>query len=98
MEIDEAAVDKLVTDYAREAGIRNLERYLSKICEKIAFKIISKQITNQFSVTKENLKSLVGLPRYSNARMYSGIPPAGICLGLAYSSNGGSIIYIETNS
>lgn len=38
----ENTIDKLINEYAREAGVRNLERHLKRICEKIALKVISK--------------------------------------------------------
>jgi len=42
------------------------------------------------------LKDLIGLPIFSDKKMYQGIPPAGVIIGLAYNSYGGSIMYIET--
>lgn len=42
------------------------------------------------------MKDLVGLPIFSDKKMYQGIPPPGVIVGLAYNSYGGSIMYIET--
>ena len=42
------------------------------------------------------MRDLVGLPIFSDKKMYQGIPPAGVIIGLAYNSYGGSIMYIET--
>lgn len=47
-------------------------------------------------VNKGDLKKFLGLPTYSDRKIYSGIPPAGIITGLAYNAYGGSLIYIET--
>jgi len=93
--ITDEAIDALLLRYAREAGVRNLERLTKRICEKVTLKIV-KGDTSEIVITPENLKDFVGLPKFSDQRLYKDIPPAGIIMGLAYNSYGGSTIYIET--
>ena len=93
--IHEDAIEKLVNNYAREAGVRNLERLVKRICEKLAFKFLSNQ-HQQIEIGAADLKEYVGLPKFSDQKVYEGIPPPGVIIGLAYNSYGGSVIYIET--
>ena len=93
--LTDEAIDALLLKYAREAGVRNLERLTKRICEKITLKIVKGE-TDQITVTPSNLKDFVGPPIYSDQRLYRGIPPPGIIMGLAYNSYGGSMIFIET--
>jgi len=95
VQIQDSAVLMLIDSYAREAGVRGLERLLIRLCEKVSLKLVRNQ--NQvIEIRAENLSSLVGLPTFSKRKMYQGIPPAGISIGLAYNEYGGSILYIET--
>lgn len=85
------AVAKLMRDYVREAGVRNLEREIGSICRKAAKKLVegAKKIT----VTKENLNDFLGVPKYANfATEENGV---GIATGLAWTSVGGETLSIE---
>ena len=97
MKVPEETVKKLINEYAREAGMRSLERFMKRICEKTAFKFLKQEISQQIVIGPERLKEFVGLPIFKNQKMYSDIPPAGIIIGLAYNSYGGSILFIETS-
>lgn len=77
--------------------MRNLERHMKRICEKLAFKIVTKKENTDIVVEENNLREYIGLPIYSDKKMYDGVPPAGIIIGLAYNAYGGSILYIETS-
>ena len=95
VELTQDAIDKLIGSYAREAGVRNLERLVKRICEKLTLKFVRKQITNAV-IQPVELKDYVGLPIFSDQKLYEGIPQPGVITGLAYNSYGGSVIYIET--
>ena len=93
--ITDQAIETLLVRYAREAGVRNLERLMKRICEKITLKFVKGDVSD-ITITPENLKDYVGLPIYSDQRLYKDIPPAGVILGLGYNSYGGSVLFIET--
>lgn len=59
----------------------------------MAFEIVNKSDLNK-KIEKENLRKYLGLPIFYDARLFAGIPPAGVMIGLAYNSYGGSIMYI----
>jgi Lon-like ATP-dependent protease len=106
--IAKEAIEHLVRWYAREAGVRNLSKYIDKITRKLALQVVAEeegtQLTKKstrksetWTVTDENLEEYVGKPIFSSDRLYDKDPlPDGIVMGLAYTSMGGSALYIET--
>mmetsp|Transcript_19443 Transcript_19443/g.55940 ORF Transcript_19443/g.55940 Transcript_19443/m.55940 type:complete len:1075 (-) Transcript_19443:91-3315(-) len=108
--IDITALESLVRWYCREAGVRNLEKHINKITRKLALQIVaekegteltdkSKRKSDSWSVTEENLDDYVGKPLFTSDRMYEKDPlPNGIVMGLAWTSMGGSALYIETQA
>ena len=110
LSIDASALEALVRWYCREAGVRNLEKHINKITRKLALQIVaekegteltgkSKRKSDTWAVTEENLDDYVGKPLFTSDRMYEKDPlPNGIVMGLAWTSMGGSALYIETQS
>lgn len=49
-------------------------------------------------IQKDGLKDYLGLPKFYESRLFEGIPPRGVMIGLAYNAYGGSIMYIETTA
>jgi len=108
LSLAKSAIESLVRWYAREAGVRNLAKYIDKITRKLALQIVaedegatltekSTRKTDSWEVTSENLSDYVGKPIFTSDRMYEKDPlPNGIVMGLAYTSMGGSALYIET--
>ena len=91
LKIDEDALELIIRDYVREAGVRNFERSIGTIARKAARKFLEKK--KSVKVTKENLSDFLGVPRYSNfAAEENGI---GISTGLAWTSVGGETLAIE---
>lgn len=106
--ISKDAIENLVRWYCREAGVRNLSKHIDKITRKLALQVVaegegteltekSKRKTQSWLVSDENLKDYVGKPIFTSDRLYEKDPlPNGIVMGLAYTSMGGSALYIET--
>jgi len=105
--ISRDGVESLARWYAREAGVRNLQKYIEKICRKLALQVVaenegavlndkSKRKSSTWQVTQENLSDYVGKPIFTSDRMYEDKTPHGIVMGLAWTSMGGSALYIET--
>lgn len=102
------AIDNIVRWYAREAGVRNLSKYIDKITRKLALQVVaekegtqlskkSEKKGNSWTVSAENLQDYIGKPIFTSDRLYDKDPlPHGIVMGLAYTSMGGSALYIET--
>ncbi|MCA1776578.1 MAG: endopeptidase La [Loktanella sp.] len=91
--ISDEALTAMVRVYTREAGVRNLERELSKIARKSVTKLIKKEVES-IDVTKDNLDDFLGVEkhRYGLAEEEDQI---GVVTGLAWTSVGGDILSIE---
>lgn len=94
--ISDKALEKLILNYTREAGVRNLERRLGDLCRKAAKNILSKGGGKPVKITDKNLEKYLGKPRYlfdtANTE-----PEIGIVRGLAWTSVGGDTLSIEVN-
>ena len=95
LSVSEAAVRETVRHYTREAGVRNLERELAKICRKVVKEILLKPSEKQTTVTPENLEKYLGVPRfdYGKAEVRDQV---GQVTGLAWTEVGGDLLTIES--
>lgn len=94
--IPEETRDHLIKNYCREPGVRSLKKYINKIFEKVAFKIVEKDNSEEVVVSVDNIEDYIGTAKYQSNKFYKVMPP-GVVIGLAYSSHGGSILYIESS-
>ena len=108
--LTEGAVNRLIRQYCREAGVRNLNQQIEKILRKVALHVVSSsssscsssssQDTSQesyYDISSERLEEFVGQPIYTSDRMYETLVP-GVVMGLAWTAMGGSSLYIETTT
>ena len=93
--ISEEALRAIINGYTKEAGVRNLERMLGRICRKTARKIVEEH-QDTVEVTRENLEDFLGKSRYSY-QMVNEKDEVGIVRGLAWTSVGGDTLQIEVN-
>jgi ATP-dependent Lon protease len=92
--VDEAAVRDIVRYYTREAGVRSLERELSKICRKVVKGLLLKQMKPQVRVTADNLDDYLGVRKYAYGRAEAE-NQVGQVVGLAWTEVGGDLLTIE---
>jgi Lon-like ATP-dependent protease len=88
--LTDEAIMKLIRQYCRESGVRNLKKHVEKVYRKAALQIIEKEAAGQtpeLTITEENLKSFVGPPVFTSDRLYETTPP-GVVTGLAWTSMG----------
>lgn len=95
LSISDKAVKKIIANYTREAGVRNLERKIESICRKAAWKILEEEKPS-VKVTEANLKSYLGKERF-HVDMANEQPQIGVVRGLAWTSVGGDTLEIEVN-
>ncbi|WP_024298698.1 endopeptidase La [Methylomicrobium lacus] len=95
IEITEAAVRDMIRYYTREAGVRGLERDISKVCRKVVKLLLLKPADHKTEVTPENLDSFLGVRRfdYGLAEEHDQV---GQVTGLAWTEVGGELLTIET--
>ena len=97
---------KLIDDYAREAGVRTLENTIKKILRKIAVKIVryqeshkskaakTKKAAERYLIGPKDLQEYLGKPLFHSDRFYDKTP-IGVSVGLAWTSMGGTTLYVE---
>ncbi|WP_394790211.1 endopeptidase La [Rhodoferax sp.] len=88
------AVRDIVRYYTREAGVRSLERELSKICRKVVKGLLLKEMVPQVKVTADNLNDYLGVQKYTYGRAEQQ-NQVGQVVGLAWTEVGGDLLTIE---
>jgi ATP-dependent Lon protease len=91
--ISKGALQQIIEEYTCESGLRNLERELGAICRKLARKIAEKEKV-PFPITKNNLPQFLGPAKYL-PEMDQEESQVGLSTGLAWTSVGGEVLYIE---
>jgi len=84
----------IITNYTRESGVRGLDKQLAHIARGIAKSIVMEEEYN-VKMTEEDIKKILGTPRFENDK-YENNDVAGVVTGLAWTSVGGDILYIES--
>lgn len=95
LQVHEKALEKLIHQYTREAGVRNLERKIAAICRKADREILEKD-RRQVRVSEKNLEKYLGKPVYDSKKR-NDKDEIGIVRGLAWTSVGGDTLEIEVN-
>src|SRR5205807_4318091 len=85
-------VEEIIRSYTREAGLRNLEREIGRVCRKVARRVTEGN-TERVHITPEKVREFLGPERFfSEVAERTGEP--GVATGLAYTPNGGDILFI----
>lgn len=93
--ISKKAIERIITGYTKEAGVRNLERKIGTICRKAAKEIVNDS-TKVIRITEKNLEKYLGKPRYT-VEMRNKEDEVGVVRGLAWTEVGGDTLQIEVN-
>ncbi|MBP9483822.1 MAG: endopeptidase La [Negativicutes bacterium] len=84
---------EIIRGYTREAGVRSLDRTMATLCRKAARQIIQEK-KKVITVTKKNLESFLGVPRFRKTQSEE-LPQIGVVTGLAWTEVGGEILPVE---
>nr|CDS29308.1 vesicular amine transporter [Hymenolepis microstoma] len=95
VEITDCALRRLIKQYCRESGVRNLQKHVEKVLRKAAFKLVNGEAETPLRVDEDNLPSFVGQPIWTTDRLYPAVTPPGVVMGLAWTAMGGSVLFIE---
>ena len=93
--IDKKIMEMLIEKYTRESGVRELDKRLAKIVRYTA-KNIASEIKYETALTPESLIEIMGPSKY-NRDIYAGNDQAGVVTGLAWTTAGGEILFVETS-
>lgn len=91
--MSDEVISKIIEDYTREAGVRELERQLSKACRKAAYKIVTEK-KKSVRITKKNIIDFLGKAKYTETKAEKE-NQVGLCTGLAWTEVGGVILPVE---
>lgn len=91
--MSDEVISKIIEDYTREAGVRELERQLSKACRKAAYKIVTEK-KKSVRITKKNITDFLGKAKYTETKAEKE-NQVGLCTGLALTEVGGVILPVE---
>lgn len=95
IKIGDSSIKKVIREYTREAGLRNLEREIASICRKIARKVAEHELTD-CSVTTKMVEELLGAPRFLEEEREKHLLP-GVATGLAWTQAGGDVLFVEVS-
>ncbi len=93
LKLSEGSVRRIIREYTREAGVRNLERNISAICRKVAKEVV-KDHKKRIRLTNNNLQKYLGIPRYRYG-VAEKKNEIGVATGLAWTESGGDLLSIE---
>ncbi|NUP99443.1 MAG: endopeptidase La [Armatimonadetes bacterium] len=92
--VGDAAILEIIRHYTREAGVRNLDRMIARVCRKIAREVAAGDRRSR-RVTPQRVEELLGPPRYLGDSDREEDDRIGLATGLAYTSVGGSVLAVE---
>ncbi|HEY44367.1 MAG TPA: AAA family ATPase, partial [Anaerolineae bacterium] len=92
------ALQAIIRSYTREAGVRNLEREIGRLCRKVATKIAEGK-ADKLDITPDLVRELLGKPRFFGIEeVTERISVPGVATGLAYTQTGGDVLFIEATA
>ena len=95
VKVSDTVLEKVIEDYTRESGVRDLDRQLASIMRNLAKQFATKDKLKP-TLTKIDVERILGRAKYSND-MYKVANMAGVAVGLAWTYVGGDILFIETS-
>lgn len=97
LKFNKKAIETIIEQYTRESGVRQLEKNINKVFRKLSLSKARTDVLSHYSIsTSADIKDLLGKPPYYRD-IYQGNDYAGVVTGLAWTSVGGEILFIETS-
>jgi ATP-dependent Lon protease len=94
LEFNDQAILKIIREYTREAGVRNLEREITSICRKMVKKVVTKGKDYHEKITPRNVENYLGIPKYRRLEI-DRQNEIGVALGMAWTEFGGELLTFE---
>ena len=96
LKVGKPALEFIIERYTRESGVRSLEKQIDKLFRRVALRVAKGEISCDHTISREEAGELLGKPLFSRDS-YQGNGYAGVVTGLAWTSVGGEILFIETS-
>ncbi len=94
LQISDKAFSKIIREYTKEAGVRNLEREITSICRKVVKKVVIKGNNYRETVTPRSLERFLGIPRFRRSEIDK-VDEVGVAIGMAWTEFGGELLTFE---
>jgi ATP-dependent Lon protease len=94
LKISDEAIFKIIKNYTREAGVRNLEREIANICRKVTKEIVETEKEGPYLITAKNIEKYLGPEKYTSLEIEK-VNKIGVATGMAWTEYGGEIIFTE---
>jgi ATP-dependent Lon protease len=94
LKISDEAIFKIIKNYTREAGVRNLEREIANICRKVTKEIVETGNEGPYLITAKNIEKYLGPEKYTSLEIEKD-NKIGVATGMAWTEYGGEIIFTE---
>jgi ATP-dependent Lon protease len=96
IDFTKGAILRIIRQYTREAGVRNLEREIASVCRKVAKEIVSNGARKRIVIGSKNIPKYLGVPRFRHGET-EGDDQIGLTIGLAWTEVGGELLAIESS-
>ncbi len=96
IEFTKGAVLRIIREYTREAGVRNLEREIASVCRKVAKEIVSNGARKKIVISSKNIPKYLGVPKFRHGETEEK-NQIGLTTGLAWTEVGGELLAIEAS-
>ena len=97
VEFTKGALLRVIRQYTREAGVRNLEREIASVCRKIAKELVSNGTKKKISIAANSIPKYLGVPKFRHGET-EGKNEIGLTIGLAWTEVGGELLAIEAST
>lgn len=94
LKLTDRTIRKLIREYTREAGVRNIEREITSVCRKVVKKVVSKDKQYKETITPKNIEKYLGIPRFRRSS-FDKRDEVGVALGMAWTEFGGELLTFE---
>ncbi|MDO5482690.1 MAG: endopeptidase La [Bacteroidaceae bacterium] len=96
VKLSKAAIEKIIEDYTRESGVRDLNKKINKVLRKVTLKYAKDGVLPEKELSAADIREYLGTEPYSRDK-YQGNEHFGVVTGLAWTSVGGEILFVETS-
>ena len=97
LEFGKNVLEKVIREYTREAGVRNLEREIATLCRKVVMEVVKQGKKFSLKLTPSQLGKYLGIPKFKPTETLEKLD-TGVAIGMAWTEFGGELLYIEVTA
>ena len=97
LQLDKTVIEKIIREYTREAGVRNLEREIATLCRKVVKEVVKAGKKFSLKLTPDDVEKYLGIPKFQPQEALKPLD-IGVAIGMAWTEFGGELLYIEVTA